>query len=288
MKTRTSDLLQLAVDVFRGTAANPPGVESREALVATGKHILANLIQTNLKKHRQMRSKKGIADWTFTKEVAGIPIKTTDRLTYGNIKLKGILVWDLPAVTTCPACEDCKGACYAVKAQLLYPMTMLFRWTNLLLYLVAPKWTALQIINQIEKRSHGYNHLRIHASGDFFDQEYVLWWAGIVAHLRESMPRLRVYAYSKAEGVVDLEPLKSRGVNILTSILPSGGINFTAHKKPLGLKEAAAMLAEANAAGADAIVCPATKREGIKCGEKRWGGHCTHCLTHRYTVFVRH
>ena len=285
MKTRTSDLLQLAVDVFRGTAANPPGVESREALVATGKHILANLIQTNLKKHRQMRSKKGIADWTFTKAVAGIPMKTTDRLTYGNIKLKGILVWDLPAVTTCPACEDCKGACYAVKAQLLYPMTMLFRWTNLLLYLVAPKWTALQIINQIEKRSHGYNHLRIHASGDFFDQEYVLWWAGIVAHRGNRCPPARTPGFESGRRG------RSGAPESLASISHTAAVRrdqLHGAQETTGSKEAAAMLAEANAAAGTPSECPATKREGIKC--ERSGGEAIapDRLTHRYTVFVRH
>jgi hypothetical protein len=280
-------LLAHARDLFR-FHENP--VASREALIETGKHIIANLIATNLAKHRKARSKKGIADWMFTKEHAGIPIKTADRLTYGNIKLKGILVWDLPAVTTCPSCESCKSACYAVKAQLHYPMTMLFRWTNLLLYLVDPDWLEKRIIEQIVERSRGYDSLRIHASGDFFDQDYIDWWEGIVRYLRAqtAFGTASIYAYSKAENLLDLESLRSQGVNILSSILPGGGINFTPSLKPKGLREAREMLSQANEAGAGAIICPATLSEGIKCGKKRWGGSCTHCLTHRYTVFVRH
>jgi hypothetical protein len=283
------DLLESARDLFRGEA-NPAGVAPREAMIDTGKHILAALITENLAKHRKAKSKKGISDWTFTKEHAGIPIKYTDRLTYGNTKLKGILVWDLPAVTTCPSCAECKGACYAVKAQILYPMTMLFRWTNLLLYLLDPEWLEKRIIEQIVKRSRGYNSLRIHASGDFFDQDYVDWWEGIVRYLRAQtlFGTAHIYAYSKAEEVVDLSGLERQGVNIVSSILPGGGINFTASLKPKGLSEAREMARQANRAGAGAIICPATISEGVNCGEKRWGGSCTHCLTHRYTVFVRH
>lgn len=287
MSARLDNLLEHARDLFRGES-NP--VASREALIDTGKRVIANLIRENLDKNRKAKSKKGISDWTFTKEHAGIPLKTTDRLTYGNIKLKGILVFDLPAVTTCPSCADCKGACYAVKAQLLYPMTMLFRWTNLMLYLLDPDWLEKRIIEQIVKRSRGYDSLRIHASGDFFDQDYVDWWEGIVRYLRNQtlFSTANIYAYSKAEGVVDLESLRSVGVNILSSILPGGGINFTKSLKPEGVQEAREMVRQANEAGAGAIICPATVSEGVKCGKKRWGGSCTHCLTHRYAVFVRH
>jgi hypothetical protein len=265
-------------------------VESREVLIDTGKRILANLIAENLEQNRKAKSKKGISDWTFTKEHAGIPLKTVDRLTYGNVKLKGILVWDLPAVTTCPSCASCKSACYAVKAQVRYPMTMAFRWTNLLLYLLDPVWLEKRIIEQIVKRSRGYTSLRIHASGDFFDQDYVDWWEGIVRYLRAQtlFGTAHIYAYSKAEAVVDLSGLESQGVNIVSSILPGGGINFTPSLKPEGLQEAREMMRQANEAGAGAIICPATIKESIKCGEKRWGGSCTHCLHHRYTVFVRH
>ena len=285
MSARLESLLTQARDLFR-FRENP--VASREAMIDTGKRILANLIKENLDKNRKAGSKKGVADWTFTQEQAGIPLKTKDRLTYGNIKLKGILVWDLPAVTTCPSCESCKSACYAVKAQLLYPMTMAFRWTNLLLYLLDPAWLGNRILLQMKDRARGYTSLRIHASGDFFDQEYVDWWVQIVTAARKMLPPFHIYAYSKAEGTVDLSGLEAQGVNILSSILPGGGINFTKSLKPAGIAEAREMARQANEAGAGAIICPATIKESIKCGEKRWGGSCTHCLTHRYAIFVRH
>ena len=95
MSKRLNDLLEHARDLFRGES-NP--VASREALIDTGKRVIANLIRENLDKNRKAKSKKGISDWTFKKDIAGIPVKTIDRLTYGNIKLKGILVFDKATV----------------------------------------------------------------------------------------------------------------------------------------------------------------------------------------------
>jgi len=286
MSSRLNDLLLHARDLFRGEV-NP--VASREEMIETGKRILANLISVNLAKNRKARYKKGISDWTFTQSYAGIPLKTYNRITYGNLQLKGILVWDLPAVTTCPSCADCKAACYAVKAQILRPLTMAFRWTNLLLYLLDPPSLKSMILTQILKRNRGYTSLRIHSSGDFFEQEYVDWWVDIVSDLNRLRPGMTIYAYSKAQGQVDLSGLVGQGVNILSSILPDGTLNFTRSKLPKGKAEALEMARAANEAGAGAIICPATLRKGFKCGEKRWGGSgCVHCLHHRYAVFVRH
>jgi hypothetical protein len=286
MSGKLDSLLEQARDLMRGES-NP--VASREALIETGKHILAALIRENLAKAKAARSAKGISDWTFKHERAGIPIKSADRLTYGNEKLKGILIWDLPAITTCPSCAECKGSCYAVKAQVRYPMTMAFRWTNLLLYLLDPVWTEKQILSQMINRSRGYESLRIHSSGDFFDQEYIDWWEGIVRYLRAQTPGpWKIYSYSKADARVDLSGLQTQGVNIVSSILPQGGINFTLHKGKKGVEEARILARQTNEAGARAIVCPATLRKGVKCGSKRWGGSCEWCVTNRHTIFVRH
>jgi hypothetical protein len=262
-------------------------VAGRQEIIATGIKLLHELIKTNLAKARASRKKKWISDWTFTDVIEGVPIKSKDRLVYGNTKLKGILIWDLPAVTTCPSCEDCTSACYAARAQMLYPLTMAYRWANLLLYLLAPRWLEQRILQQVAHRSKGYTALRIHASGDFFDQDYVDWWEGIVRRIRNQTGFTgKIYTYSKAEGVVDLDGLRSVGVNILTSYLPDGGVNFT--RKKGDVAEAKHMLAATRAAGVEAIICPATRYEGKNCGEKRWGGHCTWCLSHRHAIFVRH
>jgi len=280
------DLLLHAHDLFAGRT-NP--LASREEIATTGKKILTNLIAANLAKHKAARSKKGIADWTFSKEVAGIRVKYTDRLTYGNEKLKGIMIWDLPAVTTCPSCADCKDACYAVASQLLYPMTLYARWSNLLLYLLDPAWLEKRILSQLISRSRGYTSLRIHASGDFFDQEYADWWEGIVRYMkRQTTDQIRPYAYTKAEKEVDISGLEGQGVNFILSTLPDGSRNFTESKKPEGLGEAREIARRLAQAGVQAKICPATVSKGIKCGEKRWGGHCTWCLTHRHAIFVRH
>ena len=57
------------------------------------------------------------------------------RLSEGNAKLKPtknikFLIWNLPAIATCPFANDCKKFCYARKAEKVYPSVLPARQDN--------------------------------------------------------------------------------------------------------------------------------------------------------------
>lgn len=125
----------------------------------------------------------------------------------GNKKLVNndntrFIIWNLPAVKTCPyATEHCKAACYALKAERLYPDCRFSRETNLkrskqenfvsnMIYTIeteleTPKFKNKQVI------------FRIHESGDFYDLEYTKKWIEIVKHF-ENRKNLVFMAYTKS------------------------------------------------------------------------------------------
>lgn len=217
-------------------------------------------------------------------KVGRLTLRSHNRLVPGNLKLRGIVIWSIPAMTTCPVCAECKGACYALKAQVLREQAYRFRYENLYLWAAYPDLLEKMFLKQLHSKQEiaKYETFRLHESGDFFMQEYIDWWAA----LAKRWTAMRFYTYSKAESVLNLNPLEDAGVNIVRSYIPTMHghvLNFTEKK---GDVAAAKDLLKRSLA--ESIVCPATIKKGIKCGEKRWGGHCTWCLTHRFTVFVKH
>ena len=90
-------------------------------------------------------------------------------LSRGNSKLpKTTGIFNLPAVQTCSNCFDCREFCYALKAERIYTNVLPSRMTNWgdsLNQLFVNK-TVLRIIKL------NVDTIRIHESGDFFDQAY--------------------------------------------------------------------------------------------------------------------
>lgn len=220
--------------------------------------------------------------------IGRIEVTGPERLTSDNIKLKGIVIWSLPAVTTCPSCADCKSSCFAMKSQVRSEVYRQ-RFENLYLWAEMPDVLEKLILRQIDTSPQvkSRRDFRIHVSGDFFSQEYVEWWAGMISEIGD---RFRWYCYSKAGEIFDLSSLEQAGLNIVSSYMPDGSINFTPSKGAKGVEEAKVMLARAKSTGARVKICPATMYEDYKCGEKKWAGAkwCSWCLTNRHTIFVRH
>jgi hypothetical protein len=112
-------------------------------------------------------------------------------LSFGNMKLpRSITVWSLPAVKTCPNHKECWSYCYALKAQAMYPTCLPCRERN---------WKASKragFIEDMQKAIKGMGNkiVRVHESGDFFNQTYLNRWIAIA----KAMPGVRFYAYSKA------------------------------------------------------------------------------------------
>jgi hypothetical protein len=128
----------------------------------------------------------------------------------GNAKLdKKIYTFSLPAGHSCPFANDCLSKsdrltgkltdgpntqfrCFAASAEAVYKNVRLARWHNfdLLRNLNSSEASDL-ILNSLPVKA---NIVRIHVSGDFFNEAYFLAWLQ-VAKIR---PSVTFYAYTKS------------------------------------------------------------------------------------------
>lgn len=110
------------------------------------------------------------------------------------------IIWNLPAVRTCPFATDlCKASCYAKKAEVAYPSVLPCRETN---FTEAKKDTfAENMAYTILKIAKGCRKeeiiVRIHESGDFFNQKYVNAWFKVM-DLCKVDSRIKFIAYTKS------------------------------------------------------------------------------------------
>lgn len=135
-------------------------------------------------------------------------MNNTIYLSKGNKKLnptKNVkyLVFNLPAIVTCPfATKACKACCYARKAERMYPSVLPCRERNFRASksesFVADMITAIE--NELKKPSYQKAKqvvFRIHESGDFYSQEYADKWLLIIWHFRH-VKKLRFMVYTKS------------------------------------------------------------------------------------------
>lgn len=94
-------------------------------------------------------------------------------MTFGNKKMT-IPLFDLPTKKTCPGSTPlCRKYCYAQKAEQLFPRVLAKRENNLLLSKSADFVSVLGV----EIASCIFMpYIRIHESGDFYNQEYLNKW----------------------------------------------------------------------------------------------------------------
>lgn len=111
-----------------------------------------------------------------------------------NSKLKkdGIWAFSLPPVKTCPFAGECRKYCYAQKG--------FYRMSTVKLglqkrYLVS---TTQNFADQINYECRGKKIVRIHASGDFYNEEYLRKWRMIAL----SNPNVLFYAYTKSVSLI--------------------------------------------------------------------------------------
>jgi hypothetical protein len=128
----------------------------------------------------------------------------------GNAKLgKNIFTFSLPAGHACPFANECLSKadkltgkltdgpntqfrCFAASAEAVYPNVRIARWHNFdLLKKLTTNKAADLILNSLPKKA---NIVRIHVSGDFFNESYFLAWLQ-VAKLK---PEVLFYAYTKS------------------------------------------------------------------------------------------
>ena len=132
--------------------------------------------------------------------------------TEGNSKLTStsgassyrILGYGIPAdyaferdgyrMNTCPSALACRGVCYAKQGRYTMPNVAAARRHNLDTYLADRDAFIAGAIADLAKYATRYNVVRVHDSGDFFEQDYLDAWATIArAH-----PGIIFYAYTKS------------------------------------------------------------------------------------------
>jgi hypothetical protein len=150
-----------------------------------------------------------------------------------NQKLaKNIAVFNLLRGVTCigktPACDgieiywkDKNGKehrnrfrCYADKAEVLRPNVRLSRARNTFLAMHSQEFEEMVIKELTHLQAQGVRKVRVHESGDFFNQKYLDTWVGIV----KQFPDMRFLAYTRSFQLNWAEAKKLKNFIILWSI----------------------------------------------------------------------
>lgn len=138
------------------------------------------------------------------------------QLTRGNHKLpRSTAIWDLPHMVTCPgATEECKKYCYANKAERLYKAVLPYRQRN---FVESKKGSFVaQMLSQLAK-ARTIKAVRIHSSGDFYNQEYLNKWVEIM----KARPDIIFTAYTKSLHLDFTQAKKCKNFVLFASVDPT-------------------------------------------------------------------
>ncbi len=122
----------------------------------------------------------------------------------GELRGDGVYNWTLPAwvttlpdgrtVNVCPSAGACAKLCYARSGTYLFPAVKLAHQEKLRLVLDdLDGWKRAMLRELAHPRYRRGGHVRVHDSGDFFSDEYLLAWLEIARR----RPWLTFYAYTK-------------------------------------------------------------------------------------------
>lgn len=101
----------------------------------------------------------------------------------------------IPALKTCPMADECKSFCYANKGAYVWPVVKAAYERRF--KLTKSDGFDLEIIGEIWRRSK-IEAIRIHDSGDFYNEKYLNKWIDIAA----ACPERTFYFYTKRIAMV--------------------------------------------------------------------------------------
>lgn len=113
------------------------------------------------------------------------------------------LIWNLPSKITCPFATDlCKKFCYAVKSETAYPDVLPSRLKHLAEskqadFVARMIYTIESHLTRPSYRAAKKIIVRIHESGDFYNQTYANKWLEIAEHFKHDK-RIVFMAYTKS------------------------------------------------------------------------------------------
>jgi hypothetical protein len=186
----------------------------------------------------------------------------------GNAKIEKALIWNLPEGITCPgATELCKKVCYAKDSTVRFPNVVPgSRAHNLA---IAKRSDFPEFLTQKLNRAR-LPRMRIHESGDFFNQKYLDTWTEAIA--QDS--KRTFWAYTKSHKLDFTEALKLDNFYIRYSV------DCTTKYYPKQDIPHAAVSECRN----DFFVCPSTLAKGhtVKCMKD-----CSYCTDNKESLTFR-
>lgn len=193
-------------------------------------------------------------------------------LSMGNRKLpKDTAIFDLPHLVTCPgATAECKTYCYAHKAERQYKQVLPYRYKN---------WEASKKPDFVEKMLALINSkkkhircIRLHSSGDFYNQAYVNKWTAIAS----ALPSVRFTFYTKSFHLFDFAKLRALpNVTAFASIDPTTPIE---RLYPARDWDKATVICKGAEAPKGFFVCPGSCKECSHC----YKAHATSVAFHQH------
>lgn len=144
--------------------------------------------------------------------IAALKLRKTKQLTvsHSNKKLKPtkqvkFIIWNLPAIITCPfRTKHCEKACYAIKAEKAYPDVLPARKKH---FAESRRddfvdRMVLTILQYAIRNKESQIIVRIHESGDFYNQAYTDKWLRIM-DICKFMPNVKFICYTKSFAYFD-------------------------------------------------------------------------------------
>lgn len=182
-------------------------------------------------------------------------------LSRGNEKIQKALIWNLPSRKTCPgATKICREICYAHNAEVLHNNVVpQSRARNLQ---IAQRADFRELM--IDKLSRArLPRMRIHESGDFYNQKYLDDWVAII----KEFPERTFWAYTKSWNLDFTEALK------LPNFFLRYSVDATTKHYPAQEMPFAAVSDERD----DFFVCPSTLAAGHEIQCMRDCSYCAEC-----------
>ena len=147
--------------------------------------------------------------------------------------------------------RECPG-CYAIREQKRYPTVLPARVERYESSLNSD--FTQRVVKEIKSLKTQPKHFRIHASGDFYSQDYISSWESIA----KEFPNIIFYAYTKRKKDFNFSTLESLPNVVIINSFHFKGLNYG----PL------------NEAPQGAFICPHQKGTDIQCGKD-----CEWCMT---------
>ena len=166
----------------------------------------------------------------------------------GNSKLHNAYMFNLPA--TKEVCNRKCAWCYAAREQIRFPVVLEAR-TKRLNASKDPSFSTT-IITELTSLKTKPKYFRVHASGEFYSQDYISQWE-VVA---KEFPQITFYAYTKRINDFDFSRLASLPNFVLINSLQFNKLNYS----------------KLEDAPKEAFICPSSKE--VLCVE-----HCVYCMT---------